>query len=91
MTFIPVDLITWERKEYYHHFTKNVMCNYALTIPIDITALQGERLYPAMLWLKTFLPLSLQIHHAACDGYHASLFVNTLQNKIDAWSWKCKK
>ncbi|MGG4496451.1 type A chloramphenicol O-acetyltransferase [Brevibacillus reuszeri] len=28
---------------------------------------------------KTLLPVSLQVHHAVCDGYHASLFMNDLQ------------
>lgn len=26
-----------------------------------------------------FLPLSLQVHHSVCDGYHAGLFMNTVQ------------
>ena len=32
---------------------------------------------------KTLLPLSIQVHHAVCDGYHVSRFVETLQQKID--------
>lgn len=32
---------------------------------------------------KTMLPLSLQVHHAACDGYHAGKFIEKLQNKIN--------
>lgn len=31
---------------------------------------------------KTYLPLSIQVHHAVCDGYHVSRFVDTLQKKI---------
>ena len=31
---------------------------------------------------KRFLPLSIQVHHAVCDGYHIGLFVEKLQNKI---------
>ncbi|WP_078378700.1 type A chloramphenicol O-acetyltransferase [Sutcliffiella halmapala] len=30
-----------------------------------------------------FLPLSLQVHHAVCDGYHAALFMNTIQTLAD--------
>ena len=30
-----------------------------------------------------FLPISIQLHHAVCDGYHASVFVNNLQNIAD--------
>ncbi len=28
---------------------------------------------------KTLLPLAMQLHHAACDGYHAGQFVETLR------------
>ncbi|MEI4771649.1 type A chloramphenicol O-acetyltransferase [Psychrobacillus sp. FJAT-51614] len=28
---------------------------------------------------KTLLPISLQVHHAVCDGYHASIFIEELQ------------
>jgi len=31
---------------------------------------------------KRFLPLAIQAHHAVCDGYHAGLFVETLQSHI---------
>lgn len=37
---------------------------------------------------KTLLPISLQIHHAVCDGYHASLFIEDLQklaNNCNDW------
>jgi len=30
-----------------------------------------------------FLPVSLQVHHAVCDGYHAGLFMNYLQSFAD--------
>lgn len=32
---------------------------------------------------RTLLPISLQVHHAVCDGYHASLFINELQELAD--------
>lgn len=32
---------------------------------------------------QLLLPVSMQIHHAACDGYHASLFFQELQQWID--------
>jgi len=28
---------------------------------------------------KILLPISLQLHHAVCDGYHASIFIDELQ------------
>jgi len=30
-----------------------------------------------------FLPVSIQLHHAVCDGYHASVFMNNLQKLAD--------
>lgn len=32
------------------------------------------------------LPVSLQVNHAVCDGYHASLFFKQLQELIDSFS-----
>ena len=32
---------------------------------------------------KTLLPLSVQIHHAAADGYHVSLFYEKLQDELN--------
>lgn len=31
---------------------------------------------------KTWLPIAIQVHHAVCDGYHLSRFVNELQKSI---------
>jgi Chloramphenicol O-acetyltransferase len=30
-----------------------------------------------------YLPLSLQVHHSVCDGYHAGLFMNSVQELAD--------
>ena len=35
---------------------------------------------------KTLLPLSIQVHHAVCDGFHLSRFVKELQAWMDAFS-----
>lgn len=35
---------------------------------------------------RVLLPVSLQVHHAVCDGYHASLFMNEVQT----WAKDCK-
>ena len=32
---------------------------------------------------KRLLPLSIQVHHAVCDGYHLSTFVAKLQEYVD--------
>ena len=53
MEFTPIDLETWERREYYLHFIHEVRCTYSLTVHLDITNLKGHRLYPAMIWLLT--------------------------------------
>lgn len=28
---------------------------------------------------KIFIPMSIQVHHAVCDGYHTSRFINEVQ------------
>lgn len=33
---------------------------------------------------ETYLPVSLRVHHAVCDGYHAGLFYNDLQALADS-------
>lgn len=30
-----------------------------------------------------YLPLSLQVHHSVCDGYHAGLFMNSIQDLVN--------
>lgn len=47
----------------------------------------GKYLLPIFTFSKCFsqdnkllIPLALQVHHAVCDGFHASRFVNTLQD-----------
>ncbi len=32
---------------------------------------------------KIYIPLSIQVHHAVCDGYHVSLFVDELQKLVN--------
>ena len=51
MNFRLIDLEKWERKEYYNQYSKSVPCTYSLTVDLDISALSGYKLYPAMLWL----------------------------------------
>ncbi len=48
---------------------------------------EGDFLLPIITWGKYFssegnsvlIPISVQVHHAVCDGYHASQFINDLQ------------
>ena len=51
--FRLIDVEQWERKEHYRHYLQNVPCTYSLTVELDISALAGMKLYPAMLWLLT--------------------------------------
>ena len=53
MAFRLIDLENWERREYYEHFIKEVVCSYSVTVNIDITNLKEQKLYPAMIWLLT--------------------------------------
>ena len=48
-----IDLKTWERREFYEHFINEVVCTYSAVVNIDITNLNGQKLYPAMIWLLT--------------------------------------
>lgn len=53
MEYREIDLRTWERREYFEHYTSAVPCTYSMTVKLDITELRksGARLYPAMLYL----------------------------------------
>ena len=53
MAFRLIDLENWERREFYEHFIKDVVCTYSVVVNIDITNLEGQKLYPAMIWLLT--------------------------------------
>ena len=68
---------------------------------IDFTAFNlnvyGEGAYLAPIFTigkyveennKILLPLAMQLHHAACDGYHAGRFIEALQEMaLDCNSW----
>ena len=53
MAFRLIDMESWPRREFYEHFIKEVRCTYSAVVNIDITALRGQKLYPAMIWLLT--------------------------------------
>ena len=52
MTFQPIDLRTWARREYFEHYFSDVPCQYSMTVKLDITGLRqrGLPLYPTMLY-----------------------------------------
>ena len=45
MAFRRIDLENWERREFYEHFIKEVICTYSVVVNIDITNLKGQKLY----------------------------------------------
>lgn len=53
MKFELIDIDKWKRREYYEHYTKEVICSYSMTVNIDISNLRNQKLYPTMLWLLT--------------------------------------
>lgn len=53
MSFHLIEFQTWERKEFYEHFINEVVCSYSTTVNLDITNLNGLRLYPTINWLLT--------------------------------------
>ncbi|MGN7940475.1 type A chloramphenicol O-acetyltransferase [Metabacillus niabensis] len=67
---VSVSMIPWTS---FTGFNLNIQHNGNHLLPI-ITAgkfiKKGDSIY---------LPVSLQVHHSVCDGYHAGLFMNTLQ------------
>jgi len=76
---VSVSMIPWTS---FTGFNLNIQHNSNHLLPI-ITAgkfiKKGESIC---------LPVSLQVHHSVCDGYHAGLFMNTLQelaNRSSDW------
>lgn len=53
MGFTLIDLENWERREHYLHFFNEVRCSYSVSVNLDISNLNGKRLYPTMIWLLT--------------------------------------
>ena len=49
MEYKRMDLSNWNRREHYLHYMKEVVCSYSLTTELDITPLNGRKLYPALL------------------------------------------
>ena len=54
MAFQLIDLENWERREFYEHFIKDVVCTYSAVVNLDITNLKGQKLYPAMIWERSW-------------------------------------
>lgn len=71
---VPISMIPWSS---FTGFNLNINHNEDYLLPIitggKYTQVNGE----------FCLPVSLQVHHAVCDGYHASIFMNDLQRLAD--------
>ena len=59
---------------------------------------EGTVLAPVVLWgrferdgERTTMPLAFQIHHAACDGYHAARFFEELRGMLAAPGQFCRQ
>lgn len=52
MGFTPIDLETWDRREYFAHYLTDAPCTFSMTVKLDITRLRasGRKLYPAVLF-----------------------------------------
>ena len=76
---VPISMIPWID---FSSFNLNIGNNSRFLLPI----ITMGKFYSKNN--KIYLPVSLQVHHAVCDGYHAALFMNQLQdlaNNINKW------
>ncbi|MGM0852649.1 MAG: type A chloramphenicol O-acetyltransferase [Bacillota bacterium] len=71
---VPISMIPWSS---FTAFNLNINNGGDFLLPI-VTGGRYSRQKEEL-----FLPVSLQIHHAVCDGYHASVFMNELQRLAD--------
>lgn len=69
-----VSMIPWVTFEGFH---LNIKEEYEYLLPIFTMGRFYEKDN------KTFLPLSIQVHHAVCDGFHVCRFIRELQDMID--------
>lgn len=70
----PISMIPWTSFEGFNLNLKNGY-DYLLLI-----FTMGKYYYEND---KIILPLSIQVHHAVCDGFHTCRFLNELQEMIN--------
>lgn len=70
----PISMLPWVS---FTGFNLNIGNNASFLFPIITAGKFFER------GNAIYLPLSLQVHHAVCDGYHAAYFINTLQEMMN--------
>lgn len=69
-----VSMIPWTT---FDGFTLNIKTGYDYLLPIFTMGKYYKQDG------KTLIPLSIQVHHAVCDGFHVCRFINELQELID--------
>ena len=75
----PVSMIPWSS---FEGFNLNLQKGYSYLLPI-FTMGRFE-----IINGRCLLPLAVQVHHAICDGFHLSRFINELQEMIEQFSLK---
>lgn len=70
----PVSMIPWTT---FEGFNLNLQKGYGYLLPIFT---MGKCYIESGRYI---LPLAIQVHHAVCDGFHVSRFVNELQELIE--------
>lgn len=75
----PVSAIPWTS---FTGFNLHLQKGYDYLLPIFTTGKYFEREG------KLLMPLSSQVHHAVCDGFHLSRFLTELQTECDRFEWK---
>lgn len=70
----PVSMIPWTS---FTGFNLNLAKGFDYLLPIFTMGKYSERNG------RTFLPLSVQVHHAVCDGFHLSRFLKEVQELIE--------
>ncbi|MBN8049194.1 type A chloramphenicol O-acetyltransferase [Paraclostridium bifermentans] len=69
----PVSMIPWTT---FEGFNLNLQKGYNYLLPIFTMGKYSE------INGQSLIPLAIQVHHAVCDGFHISRFVNELQKLI---------
>lgn len=70
----PVSMIPWTS---FEGFNLNLQKSYDYLLPVFTMGKFYEENG------RRFLPLSVQVHHAVCDGFHLCRFLNELQELIN--------
>lgn len=77
----PVSMIPWTS---FDGFNLNLQKGYDYLLPIFTLGKYGESDGICCI------PLAVQVHHAVCDGFHLSRFLNELQELIHTQAWPAR-